>query len=242
MTDLEKLQASLDDGRRFDPVVLLAIADELEGAGKTGQAAGYREAHAHRLCPRRSRGLSGIFRQTTPNPTPDEGLPSGVTAYVWIWGSVNIELAGYRRSWPCVVNRNGDFFHNVWDGRECRVSPHGWWRAFETRARAFHAYAHAVSLYGTQSPTPRRAARPRLVKGADLTDSQRAEVLDAFVHRRTFENRPTLWGKLFYAGVQLPTDEIWLRGHCFAITRSGRLARNRRAYPVSPAETQGGTP
>jgi hypothetical protein len=64
-----------------------------------------------------------------------------------------------------------------------------------------------------------------LIKGSQLTDKQRREVLAAYVHRNTIEHPCNLTG-----GPTVPTqtDQDWLNDHAFYFVKDGsRLAANR---------------
>lgn len=93
-----------------------------------------------------------------------------------------------------------------------------------------------------------------LIKGNDLNDSQRRQVLAAFTHRWTYENAkriydgkcpacvqrsqtggsPTVNGKPWHEyHVPLTTDAEWLATHAFYFVKDGsRLAANRRTCEV----------
>lgn len=54
----------------------------------------------------------------------------------------------------------------------------------------------------------------KLVKGKDLSDAQRQEVMRAFVHR----------GYSIGVGKHYATDDAWIIDHAFYMTKSGRLS------------------
>lgn len=62
-----------------------------------------------------------------------------------------------------------------------------------------------------------------LIKGENLTEKQKDEVLRAFIYRWTVENtytKPT---------IPLQSDAEWLKTHAFWFVKDGiRLARNRQ--------------
>lgn len=82
----------------------------------------------------------------------------------------------------------------------------------------------------------------KLVKGANLTPRQRAEVLAGFPYRWTVENR--VRAHAFYRG-QVPTiapttDDEFVRTHAFYIRKNGHLAsRPAHCEPVYLADVEG---
>jgi len=54
----------------------------------------------------------------------------------------------------------------------------------------------------------------KLIKGDQLSESQRREVLGAYIHR--------------HLDTTCKTDAEWLAKHAFYVTKAGRLARNHR--------------
>ena len=67
---------------------------------------------------------------------------------------------------------------------------------------------------------------PKLVKGIDLNEHQRLEVLEAFGYRWTVENkdRATKWSRGKAPTSEPETDEAWIAAHAFYIRRDGTLA------------------
>lgn len=66
----------------------------------------------------------------------------------------------------------------------------------------------------------------RLIKGSELTQQTKREVLASFVYRPTIENG---YPRHNPCGARVPavSDEQWLKEHAFYVTKQGRLALNR---------------
>ena len=81
----------------------------------------------------------------------------------------------------------------------------------------------------------------KLIKGNELSNAVRNEVLRAYVHRLTQENikaNPTI-ARLIRADVSrsLIFDVDWLKEHAFYVTNAGRLSRKHyQCEPASMAE------
>lgn len=82
-----------------------------------------------------------------------------------------------------------------------------------------------------------------LIKGSDLNQSQRKQVLNAFVHRNTIEH-PAKWAKdqkwSLPIGRIIETDTEWVNAHAFYFVKDGsRLAfRPKHAVPSYLAEPE----
>ena len=70
-----------------------------------------------------------------------------------------------------------------------------------------------------------------LIKGENLTEKQKDEVLRAFIYRWTVENtqRESVYKGLSKPTIPLQSDAEWLKTHAFWFVKDGiRLARNRQ--------------
>jgi hypothetical protein len=70
-----------------------------------------------------------------------------------------------------------------------------------------------------------------LIKGENLTEKQKDEVLRAFIYRWTTGNhqRESVYMNLSKPTMPLQSDTEWLKNHAFWFINNGsRLARNRR--------------
>jgi hypothetical protein len=65
----------------------------------------------------------------------------------------------------------------------------------------------------------------KLVKGSNLTEEQKQEVLSAFIYRYTVDNKRNYEGD-HTCGATM-TDSEWLEEYAFYITKKGKLALNR---------------
>lgn len=61
----------------------------------------------------------------------------------------------------------------------------------------------------------------KLVKGTELSEQAKQEVLSAYVYRPTFENP-----RAVRLGGAIMDDATWLGLYCFHITKAGHLAKN----------------
>lgn len=82
----------------------------------------------------------------------------------------------------------------------------------------------------------------RLIKGIDLTPSQKAQVLRSFIYRWTADNhqREAAWAhsvpnRLEWPRIPLITDYEWLTRYSFYFTPVGRLSEKQTwAEPILP--------
>lgn len=78
-----------------------------------------------------------------------------------------------------------------------------------------------------------------LIKGTDLSPSQRRQVLESFSYRWTSDNpqRIAAWNvtKLKHPTIPLISDEAWLARYSFYFTGAGQLSRRKTyAEPILP--------
>ncbi len=68
----------------------------------------------------------------------------------------------------------------------------------------------------------------KLIKGNQLSQKTRQEVLRAYIYRWTSENdrRASAYATLSTPTIPLQTDEEWLAEHAFYVNKDGSLSRN----------------
>ena len=81
-----------------------------------------------------------------------------------------------------------------------------------------------------------------LIKGENLTEAQKGEVLNAYGYRWTIENQKRAALRSFHIQKNLPKDMLisdwqWIKDHAFYITQKGHLdARRRHCEPAFMVE------
>lgn len=76
----------------------------------------------------------------------------------------------------------------------------------------------------------------QLIPGHDLTETQRAAVLAAFVHRHTAEHPSPAAYAPGRAPAPTVTDAQWLDARSFWVTRHGQLSATRGCWVHEPVE------